>query len=1310
MDFGESTADSRPITYQDYQTSMMQSQPQPPSETEYANVYQNMPAIDFNPSQPSNRMMQYRLPSGMSPKASSSYKEEDAPTDTPHGMPLRAARRPYDEPSIPKNLSNMESSPPARMVSPLPTKSLEPEPANSFQTIPSTTEINAPGKSWQPRTSQAARQLQEPYTMSSDEVNPNLYKHSIAAPGTSEKAKLYKELPNDDMIKTVLRTQKQWLGRAVLTLVILLVVAIGVVLAWKQEAPSKSSVEYQTNVGSSNTTSPSVSGVIASSLPPNPVASGVAAQASPVRVPSAAPVVGAPVSVASPVAIVAAPQVSPSSGYSDCCTPNNVTYSTNSDGTYTATCRGCAVYVGCPIGYICPIPETVQVVVSSLLDRVDCAYGGAVGFRYDPATQYFACDNTCYASYTSAVDQDTSSSSNLPYVAVAGTAIAILTATAYYLLGPSYKRRRIRNKRESSSTSSPLLDHSSRTARDKAMSVVGIDFGNQNTVVAVARNRGIDVIVNEVSNRATPSLVSFGEKQRYLGESAKTQEIGNFKNTVGCLKRLIGRTFKDPEITKFEKKFINSDLVEAESGEVAAGVMYQNERQEFAATQIAGMFFTKVKEYTGKELKAPVTDVVISCPGWFTDRQRRALHEAAEVAGLNPLRIMNDTTAAALGYGITKTDLPDIVATPTAKPRIVVFVDVGESSYQVSVVSFVKGKLIVKAAAYDRNLGGRNFDEVLVEHFIEEFKGKYKIDIGSNAKARYRLRAACEKVKKVLSANSMTQLAVECIMDDKDVQSVVNRADFETMAASLIQRFEAPIKEALESAGVTPAEVDFVELVGGGTRVPSLKQFLANMFDESKLSTTLNQDEAVARGCALQCAVISPVFKVRDFSVQDWNSYPVQLSWDPSVIPTPKSGEKETKMEVFPVANAIPSTKVLTFYRSLNDEELAAKGGSVTFELDAHYIDPDTPGRDIPSGVGTAIGKWTIQGIKKPVPQVGDIASGAAEKAQATIRVKAKLDGNAIVSMEAAQQIEEALVAIKDDEPAAKDAKKPETKENGSSAMDTDDVPADSTESLAESAQPVPPKTKRIVRKHDLTIVAKTTAHPREVITKWHAAELEMDASDRLVIDTADRKNALEEYVYETRSKLEMAWSEYITDADRQSVLKELSATEDWLYGEGEDSTKSVYSDKLKHLKSLGDPVAFRYREWDERARAERMFREYANSVLIALAAEDGRFAHIPAADLDKVSTEVHKKLDWLNQAISKQNAMERYQDVHVTVDKINQEKTALFHTVNPILTRPKPAPKKEEPAAAPATPAETPAPETPATPTEDTVMDDVVE
>ncbi|KAK5002969.1 Heat shock protein hsp88, partial [Elasticomyces elasticus] len=386
------------------------------------------------------------------------------------------------------------------------------------------------------------------------------------------------------------------------------------------------------------------------------------------------------------------------------------------------------------------------------------------------------------------------------------------------------------------------------------MSVVGLDLGTLNSVIAVARNRGVDVITNEVSNRATPSLVSFGPKNRYLGEAAKTQEISNLKNTVGSLTRLAGRSIKDPDV-QIEQEYVSAPLVDV-GGQVGAEVTYLGRKETFSATQLTAMFITRAKQTAAAELKLAVSDMVISVPAWYTDAQRRAILDAAEIAGIKVLRLINETTATALGYGITKLDLP----APEEKPRRVAFVDIGHSNYTCSIVEFKKGELAVKSTAYDRHFGGRNFDKAIVDHFAKEFKEKYKIDINENAKARVRVAAACEKLKKILSANANAPLNIESLMNDVDVRGFLKREELEELVKPLLDRATVPLEQALAEAKLKVEDIDAVELVGACTRVPSLKAAIQKFFGKS-LSFTLNADEAIARGCAFACAILSPVFR-----------------------------------------------------------------------------------------------------------------------------------------------------------------------------------------------------------------------------------------------------------------------------------------------------------------------------------------------------------------------------------------------------------------------------------------------------------------
>lgn len=398
-------------------------------------------------------------------------------------------------------------------------------------------------------------------------------------------------------------------------------------------------------------------------------------------------------------------------------------------------------------------------------------------------------------------------------------------------------------------------------------------------------------------------------------------------------------------------------------------VNYVGEQQTFSATQLTAMFLGKLRDTAAAELKSPVSDVVISVPGWFTDVQRRALMDAAATASLNPLRLINDTTAIALGYGITKSDLPE-----PDNPRQVMFIDAGHSSFTASVVAFAKGNLAIRSCQCDRHLGGRDIDYALVQHFAAEFKGKYKIDVLSNPKAIFRLIAGCEKLKKVLSANSEGKLAVESLMNDIDASSKMTREEFEGLIAPLLDRIAVPIMAAISEAGLTPEQIDSVELVGGTSRVPAIKNRIQTIFNSKPLSTTLNQDEAVARGATFACAMLSPVFKVREFHYQDQAPYPIKVQWEP----TPE--EPESELVVFPRGNTVPSTKILTFTRI------------PPFDIEAAYAEPQA----LPGAINPWIARATIKAA--PVTENNPI-----------IKVKTRINANGIMSFEGAyvEEIEE---------------------------------------------------------------------------------------------------------------------------------------------------------------------------------------------------------------------------------------------------------------------------------------------------------------
>lgn len=661
------------------------------------------------------------------------------------------------------------------------------------------------------------------------------------------------------------------------------------------------------------------------------------------------------------------------------------------------------------------------------------------------------------------------------------------------------------------------------------MSVIGIDFGAQSTKIGVARNKGIDIITNEVSNRSTPTLVGFGPKSRYLGEAAKTQEVSNLKNTVGSLKRLIGRSLSDPDV-QAEQEYNTATFCEVE-GQVGVEVNYLGKKDKFSATQLVAMYLNKIKQTASKEIKLGVSDVVISVPAWFTDSQRRAMLDAADIAGLKALRLINDTTAIALGYGITKLDLPG----PEEKPRRVAFVDIGHSNYTVSIVEFRKGELNVKATAWDRNFGGRNFDKALTDHFADEFKEKFKIDIRSNPKAWARTLTAAEKLKKVLSANAQAPLNIESLMDDVDVRAMVKREEMQEMVKPLLERVSVPLEQALAEAKLKPEDIDSIEMVGGCTRVPVIKEAVTNFFGKP-LSFTLNQDEAIARGCTFSCAILSPVFRVRDFSVHDIVNYPIEFTWEQS----PEIPDEDTSLTVFNKGNVLPSTKILTFYRRQ------------PFDLEARYVKPEA----LPGKVNPWIGRFSVKGVQ-----------AQADNDFMICKLKARLNLHGILNVESGYYVEDVEV----EEPVEEDEKK------DGDAMDTD------------AGEKKTRKVKKQVRKGDLPISAGTTGLEEATKSAWTEKENAMTMEDKLVADTDEKKNELESYIYELRDKIETTYAEFSSEEEKEKLRAKLTEAEDWLYEEGEDTTKAIYVSKMEDIRFIAGPIIQRYMDKIENERLSKL-------------------------------------------------------------------------------------------------------------------------
>ncbi|KAJ4769778.1 hypothetical protein LUZ62_054035 [Rhynchospora pubera] len=779
------------------------------------------------------------------------------------------------------------------------------------------------------------------------------------------------------------------------------------------------------------------------------------------------------------------------------------------------------------------------------------------------------------------------------------------------------------------------------------MSVAGFDVGNDTFTVAVARQRGIDVILNDESKRETPSVISFAEKQRSVGAASST----NPKNSVSQIKRLLGRKFSDPQL-QTDLQALPFKVTEGPDGFPLVHVSYLGEERRFTPTQLFAMVLSNMKGLAEKNVKGAVVDCCIGIPVYFTDLQRRAVLDAATIAGLRPLRLFHETTATALAYGIYKTDLSE------TDPTNVAFVDIGHASMQVCIVAFKKGQLKILSHSFDTSLGGRDFDEVLFRHFASKFKSEYKIDVLQNARASTRLRTACEKLKKMLSANSEAPMGIECLMDDKDVKGFMKRDEFEKLSAPILDRILDPLKIAVAEAGLTQEGIHSVEVVGSGSRIPAIIKILTTFFGREP-RRTMNASECVARGCALQCAILSPTFRVRDFQIQESFPFSINLTCKEIVPDAENSGtESEQCLILFPKGNAIPSTKVVTL----------SKSG--TFTLDAVYAEGST---------------------KLCTYTIGPFQTSNGERAKVHVSVCLNLHG--VVSIDSAillEEVAEAPVSDKQDTTANMDTDEVPNKSNeldcDMSMPESSDDHSSSSSSCSENGAPI--SEKKLTETDKVTEVNKTTIPVSELVhggmtsgnlQKAIEQELEMALQDRIVEETKEKKNAVEAYIYDMRNKLSDKYLEFVVDKEREDIVAKLQETEDWLYEEGEDETKGVYISKLDELKKGGNPIEERHREWSERGTTIQLLYHCINSFRNAAMTTDSRFDHIDQAAKQKVIKECIEADRWIREMMQHQDALPKHATPILFSADIRKKAETLDRFCKPIMTRPKPPPPKQQ-------------------------------
>lgn len=388
---------------------------------------------------------------------------------------------------------------------------------------------------------------------------------------------------------------------------------------------------------------------------------------------------------------------------------------------------------------------------------------------------------------------------------------------------------------------------SSSFSSEEYSGAVGIDLGTTYSCVGVWQGNRVEIIANDQGNRTTPSYVGFTEGERLIGDAAKNNAAMNPLNTIFDAKRLIGRKFSDATVQS-DMKHWPFTVEQGPNDKPLIQVMFKNELKRFSAEEISAMVLTKMKETAETYLGKKVKKAVVTVPAYFNDQQRTATKDAGTIAGLEVLRIINEPTAAAVAYGLENKS--------TDEKKVLVF-DLGGGTFDVSVLVLDDGVFEVKATAGDTHLGGEDFDNRLVTHFAEEFKRKYKFDITNNPRAIRRLRTACERAKRALSSQAQTPVQVESLYEGIDLMSSITRARFEELNADLFRKCLDPVDKVLRDSKFSKGEIDEVVLVGGSTRIPKVQELLKNFFNGKELCKSINPDEAVAYGAAVQASILT---------------------------------------------------------------------------------------------------------------------------------------------------------------------------------------------------------------------------------------------------------------------------------------------------------------------------------------------------------------------------------------------------------------------------------------------------------------------
>lgn len=659
--------------------------------------------------------------------------------------------------------------------------------------------------------------------------------------------------------------------------------------------------------------------------------------------------------------------------------------------------------------------------------------------------------------------------------------------------------------------------------------MLGIACGSLNTVVGVKKGAGVDIVLSLTSKRASPVVITFGDKERFYGDEAAEIQKSRVTTSINYMPRTLGF---QPEWEGFDKEFkysLAKPKLDNLTGRTCFEIDYKGKTEVVYPESAMGLFFNKLKKLWATGVCTDTQSVSVSVPDFFTVNERQAMIDAVRVADLKLIQLVNESSANCLNYGLFRRSQLD-----DKTPRIVAFVDVGQSKTSVFFGSFTKNNQKVISVTTDRNCGGRDFDYILTEFFANMFNKKYGSNPITKDKCVIRMMEVVAKARKILSGNSDTQVSIESWLDDEDLSYLLSRNEFEQIVAPVVARIKETFTRAILESKLKPEEIHSVEMVGDVVRTPLVQQAVKEIFGQ-EVSKTLAPDESIARGTTLFSALSSPFFQIKDYSFEHFNNHTIQIEY-----PFMKDGQIQIRThKIISKGDHFPTKKSIKFTEKQMPPESV-------INIKLSYLPEEAPHMKNP----------IIQAYEIHLPKVN------SEKFEFVLHFV--MDQNGVPFIERGNLNEVWF----EDAPVDKNVDGKEKTDNKDNKMDVEHEP----------------KKIKKEKSHQciINITEQNYSLSRNIVDKCIEKEKLMEQDDLALRAVQHKRNEIEQFIYKTREKLDQDLANFILPNEKPALIEEMNKVEEWLYSDDpliEDM--NVLITKSQNLNDIGQTIYKRYHEWD---------------------------------------------------------------------------------------------------------------------------------